>query len=237
MRSLIAASILTPLALAASPLPDYPFVYVYGVATHEVAPDKATLSFRVKSYDSEAERAYKQQSEVADAVVSFAEKLGVADSDIVAQAIEKSVVRREDDKGKEFEIVGYEAVRAVTIQFRELARFPELIEFLYRQPNVEGVSVVFGSKDESAILQKLTDKASRAARDNAEQLSKSFDRKLGAVRAISENGFAGLGSAFGFPGESYYGAGAGSAASKRDFRVIPATVSFRKVVYAIFAIN
>lgn len=235
MRSLIVASILAPLALTASPLPEYPFVYVYGVATHEVAPDRATITFRVKTYDVDADRTYKQQSEVAGAVLSFATKEGVADTDMVAQAIEKSVVRREDDNGKEFEIVGYEAVRAVTIQLKELAAFPALIDFLHRQTNIEGISVVFGSKDESVILQKLTDKACRTARENAEQLSNGFGKRLGTVRAISENGFAGLGSAFGFPGESYYGASL--AASKRDFRVIPATISFRKGVYAIFAIE
>jgi hypothetical protein len=68
-------------------------------------------------------------------------------------------------------------------------------------------------------------------------LSKGFEKKLGAVRAISESGFSGMGSAFGFQGDQGYSYGAANMASKRDFRVIPSTISFRKGVYAIFAIE
>jgi len=230
--------LLAPLLATASPLPDFPFVYVYGIANRGVAPDKATITFRVKSYDAQAERAHKMQSEIADAIITFATKLSVPTDDIIAQAIEKTAVRREDDKGKELEIIGYEAVRSVRIQLRELARFPELIEFLYRQPNVEAISVAFGSKDESAILQGLTDEACRSARANAERLSKGFERKLGSVRAISESGFSGMGDAFGLHGGSSYSLNASAGLSpRRDFRVIPATIPFSKGVYAIFAIE
>lgn len=236
MRTLLVALLLAPLVAAASSLPDFPFVYVYGLANREVVPDKAAITFRVKSYNVEAEPAYRKQAEVADAIITAASKLGVSSDDIVAQAIEKTAVRREDDKGKEMEIIGYDAARSVRIQLKDLARFPELIDFLYARPNVEDITVAFGSKDEGSIMQGLTDDACRAAKTNAERLSKGFGKKLGSVRAISESGFSGIAGAFGFPGESG-GYGAAGLGPKRDFRVIPSTISFGKGVYAIFAIE
>jgi len=237
MHRLLLALILVPLLAAASPLPDFPFVYIYGIASRDVAPDKATITFRVKSYDTQADRAYRKQSEIADALLAFTAKLGLPNEDIVAQPIEKDAVRREDEKGKELEIIGYDCVRSVRIQLKDLGRFPPLIEFLYSQSNVEGISVAFESKDEAIILRDLTSDACDAARDNAARLAKGFQRKLGNIRAISESGFSGIGGAFGFRGESEAGYMASSALSKRDFRIIPSTISFHKGVYAIFAIE
>jgi uncharacterized protein YggE len=236
MRTFLLALLFAPLAASASPLPDFPFVYVYGTAHREVAPDKVTITFQVKSYDVQAERAYRKQSEIADTVIGFATKLGVANDDLIAQAIEKSAVRREDEKGHELEIIGYDATRSVRIQLKELARFPELIEFLYSQPNVEQISATFGSKDETAILQSLTEDACRTAKANAERLSKGFEKKLGGIRAISETGFSGIGGPFGLPGEAGF-VGAAGIDSKRDFRIIPTFISFHKAVYAIFAVE
>lgn len=237
MRSILLVLIFVPLIAAASPLPDYPFVYASGVAHREVAPDKATISFRVKSYDVQAEQAYKKQSEIADAVIAFSEKLGVPSIDIVADAIEKTVVRKEDDKGKELDIIGYDAVRKVRIELKDLNRFPQLIDFLYSQSNIEQISVVFGSKDEEAILQSLTSDACKSARESAGRMAAGFQKKLGAVRAVSENGFSGIGSRFGLPGEEvgYYAAAA--IGEKRDFRVIPSTISFGKAINVIFSIE
>jgi len=229
--------LLAPLSTTASPLPEYPFVYVNGTANLEVVPDKGLITFRVKTYHSEATVAYGKQAEVADAFLAFAGKLGVPIEDIVAQAIEKSTVRKEDDKGKELEIIGYELVRSVQIELKDLARFSKLIDFLYGLPNVEGLHVTFGCKDENMIMQGLTDDACRTARTNAERLCQGFGKKIGAVRAISETGFSNIGSPFGFRGEpDGYGASSGLG-GRREFPVIPATISFRKWVFAIFAIE
>lgn len=240
MRILIVAIALAVFSTVgnASPLPDYPFVYVLGEAKREVAPDKANITFQIKSHHAQAEEAYKKQADVADVVISFAGKLGVAADNIVGGAIEKSAVRKEDERGRDLEIIGYDASRSVTIELKELSKFPELIEFLYTQQNVENIHVNFGSKDMESILQGLTAEAARSAKANAQRLSAGFEQKLGKVRAISESGFSGLSSPFGFRGDSnlYTGASAGGR-GKRDFRAIPATISFRKSVYAIFALE
>lgn len=235
MRLLLYAVLLIPFIAHASSLPDYPFVYVYGVADKEVAPDRAILEFDLKIYDQQADRAYQQQAGKADAILAHADKLGIASKDIVAQAIEKTAVRREDDQGKEYEIVGYELRRHVKIIVNDLTLFPALIEFLHTQANVESVSASFSRHDEESLFQELITDACRVAQQNAERLAKGFARELGSVRAVSETGFSGVGSAFGFPGDIGYGSA--SAMTKRDFRVIPATISYRRGVFAIFALK
>ena len=106
-----------------------------------------------------------------------------------------------------------------------------------RATHIESLSVTFGCKDAGAILQSLTDDACKAANENAERLSGGFRKKLAGVRAISENGFSGIGTAFGFTGEVNQSYGTMLSRENRDFRVIPSTISFQKGIYAIFAIE
>lgn len=237
MRTLIFLALLFSASAIASPLPEYPFVFVAGSASRSLPPDNASITFAIKAHAPLADQAYAKLSEVSGAVISFVEKSGVPTDDIVAQAIEKSVVRKTDDQGRELEIIGYDTVRGVKIEVKDLAKFPSVIEFLYRQENIERVSVSFGRSDAIQIQQNLTEEACNAAKVKAERLCSGFKQKLGSVRAISESGFSGLGSAFGFQGDQGYSYGAAARATTRDFRMIPATVSFYKTVHAIFSLE
>src|SRR5262245_54957310 len=107
--------------VAQSSLPDFPFVYVVGEATHAVAPDRAKITFNIKTYHTNAAEALKQQGESADKTLSFTKQLGITSNAITAEAVRKHVVRRTDEKGKELEIIGYETVRSVTIEVAELS--------------------------------------------------------------------------------------------------------------------
>jgi uncharacterized protein len=242
MRSLILLSfVLLPVLAVASPLPDYPFVYANGNATREVAPDKASITFSIKTYDTQADKAFAQQSEVAARVLDFASKLGLSNDAIVAKAIEKRAVRKQDDHNNDLEILGYETTRSVTADVSDLGLFPKLIEFLYSQPNVENISAGFGRKDETTIRQALVEDACRDARERAERMAKGFGKKLGNVRAISEFGVSNVRN-FLASGENYSVMSAdlalrGQDRIAHDFRVIPATVTFNAGIYALFAIE
>lgn len=237
MRSLFVCLLLGSLAAFAEQFPSYPFVNVTGFATKEVVPEEATVTFRIKTYDSQADRSYAMQADVASTVVTFAANLALPVEAIVAQAVEKRAVRKEDEKGNDLEIIGYEATRVVRIKMRSLDRFKELIEFLYRQSNIEDISVEFATKDEEAVMQALTDEACRKAQVSAERLAKGFGRKLGAVRAISETNFSELSGPFANGRGGYAVASAFGHQEKKDFSVIPATIPFRKIVYAIYTLE
>jgi uncharacterized protein len=238
--ALLSFFLFSALAIA-SPLPDYPFVYANGTATRGVAPDKASITFSIKTYDPQADKAFTQQSEVAAKVLDFASKLGLSNDAIVAKAIEKRAVRKQDDHGNDLEILGYETTRSVTADVSELGLFPKLIEFLYSQPNVESITATFGRKDEATIRQALVEDACHDARERAERMAKGFGKKLGAIRAISEFGVANVRN-FLTGGESYSAMYAdlqspGQNRIVRDFRVIPATVTFNAGIYALFTIE
>jgi uncharacterized protein len=236
MRHSSLSLLLIPFAVVASPLPDFPFVSVQGTARREIAPDKVTITFHIVSFDSSAEEAYRRQGDVADKVITFCEKLGIPTGAIVAQAIDKSATRREDEKGKEFEILGYKTDRNVKIELSDLLEYQKLAEFLYAQSNVEDIVAEFGRKDEVALRQSLTDDACKMAMEDAERLSKGFHKKIKVVRAISGRGFADLGSPFGLS-EDVGSYKAGSHQKNRDFEAIPSTITLQQRVYAIFEIE
>lgn len=225
--------------LGASPVPDYPFIYVHGRAEKTVAPNKAQISFQITSFSINASDAYREQSESADKVLTFAQQLGIPENAITARPIQKRAVRKDDEKGKQLEIIGYEAERAVTIEVTNLNLFTKLIDYLYEQLRTERISASFGRTDESAILKGLTESACTNARQSAERLSAGFGKKLKGVRAISEDEFSEI-------SEPFFSGGRrparitkipGGSPEILDFPVVPSTISFEKMVYAIFEIK
>jgi len=237
MRNLIVALLLAPLGVIASDLPQFPFVYVSGKAAREVPPDTASIRFRLKTYHADVEKALLLQSSAADALLSYAAKLALKAETITAEPVEKSLVRKRTERDESAEILGYNTARTVRIELRELKRFTELMEFLYRQPHLEDLSVTFGSTEEAGILRDLTIAACSDAKTKAEYLSAGFQRKLGNVRAVSESGVSSLGGIVLREADQSAEARYRGLTMVRDFRVIPSTIAFHKQVFAVFALE
>ena len=225
-----------PIALIASPLPEYPFVHVQGVAEVKVEPDMATIQLSITSFSKEAEDAQKGLSESSSNLYSVLVKLEISDEDSVAGTIEKNVARNEDEFGNDLEIIGYTMQRKVTVHVNDLKVYPELIEYLYQTKNIEDIEVIFNRSDRQRVLEDLVTDACVDATEQANRLAKGFGSKVKSVKAISESELERVFGVYGLPeGTSYrYG---GRVKSGTDFRVIPATITITKGVYAIFEIE
>jgi uncharacterized protein len=226
-----------------SALPDYPFVYVTGVATKEIAPDVADLDFGIETKNKDSEVAYSMQSSVAKKIIEFANSLGISGDDIIARPTQKSFLALINERLRASEGITepkepeYELSRTVTIHIKDLSVYAKLIELLYKQQYVVHIKSSFNRSDSVKIEESLIKDACSAALKKADALADGFSKKVKAVKAISEDGFSGMESTFGLPANSDRAYPSGLSSESADFRIIPLTIKFRRHIYAICEIQ
>lgn len=234
MKKLLPLLLLFVLPISASPLPDYPFVYVNETATKEIAPDLATLHFEIATRDKLAEVAFEQQAKTSKAIIAFATSLKIDGKDIISRPLEKSSEHQRYREIRESKEPQYDISRDVTITMKDLAAYPQLLEFLYKQEYVVEIHASFSRADEEKIRADLLKEACAQALKKAGTLAEGFSRKVKGVKAISEQGFEDFVGDFGLSANSS-GSFAASVlgGGEQDFRTIPETVTFRRTVFAI----
>ena len=185
----------------ASPLPDYPFVYVRGTAISDLPPDVANVTFKVNSANASAAAAEEVVSRRSAEILVFLTKQDISVRDVAAHEITKEVRTTNFSNKVAPAILGYELSRAFNIRIRRLSTWPEISGYLTRLSNVGDLEVSFDRTDKEKLQGDLVAKAAANARDNADRLATAFGKHLGTVVAISATGdFGRLGDPFGFEG-------------------------------------
>ena len=196
-RSLIAV-LIAATQLAASPIPDFPFTAVYGSATDEVAPDKATIKFTVLCHDPSSEVAVATVNEVLKKVVDGVVGLGVKKEDLVADDLSKEAVREKGEDYKRLKVLGYDVSRDVKVTVAEIERYTAVVRLIMATDNVTRVSTEFDTTKRDEIESTLMASACADAKKKAELLCKGVGSELGDVFAVSDQDFTALSDRFGF---------------------------------------
>jgi uncharacterized protein YggE len=198
MQKSLIALLLVAAQLAASPLPDFPFIAVYGSATKEVSPDKATIKFTVLCHDPSSEVAVATVNKVLTAVVDGIVGLGVSKDALVADALSKQAVREKGDDYKHLKILGYDVSREVKVTISEIERYTAVIRLIMATDNITAVSSEFDTSTRDEIEAGLMATACADAKQKAGLLSKGVGLALGDVFAVSDEAFTALPNRFGF---------------------------------------
>jgi uncharacterized protein len=235
--------------IRASDLPDYPFVSVGGDASIEIAPEQARISVTVKAFDKDPTNALATVEGRSRELLTFASSHKIKDEDVKAYEIDKAAVRREQKDSQDLDIIGYEVTRRFEILLKDLAGYEVIIRKLLSMENVTSCSTSFERKDAKKICLELREKASRDAKEQAEQLAKAFGVDLGTVQAISERGFHDLPAVF-LPlrrervGVQVYTLGGdspfGDASTERgndNTLFVPSTITFEAHIDAIYRLK
>lgn len=157
-----------------------------GLASIEVKPDKATISFEVLVFSKDSAAATNELSSVSQNLQKFFTTREIPSADVKAQDIEKFTVRRTDDNGKELEILGYEIRRSFSITLTDLKKFETIMRDLYAMPSITTLNAEFENSEQNKHEAELLQKACAQARAEAEQLAKGFGARLGSVHRISK---------------------------------------------------
>jgi uncharacterized protein YggE len=241
MKKIAGALTVFTLATAtfAATIPDFPFVFAQGEATVEVAPDTATMTFRIESFHENSSNAVAEVRSRSVEVINVLGKLGFGKGTLVSYELDKSVVRERKDY-KELKILGYEATRRFELTIDDLLKYEKVAKALFKTDGVTDIETTFGRKDQRKIEKKLMASACADARNYAEGMTKGFDRELGDVHCISKWGFGNMGTVFGLGADSYDSSGAMACmvgSDEDDFLFIPSTISFQNSVAVIFKLK
>lgn len=233
----------TILLLAAAPaaaesLPAFPFVFVTGEASREVAPDKATVTFRIEVFDASSEGALELITARSKQAAGLLKKHGVTDADITAFEVAKRAVRENAPQGEPLKILGYETSRTFSITLRDVKRYDALVRGLLGMQNVVDVGASFDVEKRIDIEAALVAAATADARAQAQRMAEAAGMRLGAVHALSHADFGAIPGHFGMgepQGPVAYRMARAEAGS--DVFFVPAAIPLQSQIHVLFRLE
>lgn len=184
--------------LAASPLPDFPFINVTGQATLDVAPDKAQIRFQLRQTGTTAEQATRGVYQQGEKLLDFLKSKGLTEQALDAAQINKEALFKDyQDRS----IIGYEASQPITLTLDNLEHYVAIMDYLFTQPQIFSIHSSFDHSQREQLEITLSEKAGANAKQRATMLAAAQGVKLSSVFAITESGgFGNLAGDFGFGG-------------------------------------
>jgi uncharacterized protein YggE len=192
-KPLVLAIALLPFAAQASNLPDYPFIHTSGEGFAMILPDMGEIDFDITAFNADP----------AVAVAVVAERAAQVQALMVDG--ESSAAMRDMRKEMRAAEADYAVRSSVHIVVRDLSKWRSLMQALLAMPNLDHLSTTFGRTDREKAELELTANAVKDAQRRAEAMAAGFDKKVGAVSAISSGQLRNLTNAVGLmPGDLYY---------------------------------
>lgn len=229
---------MVPGGVVASPVPDFPFITVTGSAQLEVEPDTAQLRLVIRATESTAEQATTAVYRQGNALLDF-----LKSKDVELDAIEAAQINKEatyQDYSSRT-ITGYSATQPVTVQLKSIEHFVDIMDYLFKQPNIFSIQSQFGSSKQADYETELMAKAGADARKRAEQLSAAQGVALHSVFAISEGSrnWGSLAGDFGFGGGAVYGPQMRASADGMESSslVMPKSIQLQQSVNVIYRLE
>jgi uncharacterized protein YggE len=219
-----------------SPLPDYPLAYAIGAAKTNIAPNTATVNYRVVVRDKDATKATQAiQSRSADTIALLL-KEGVKKEDIVAFEVEKNVVQDSENQ-KRLEFLGYEVARPTRFTIQDFEKYQTIISTLMKMPDVVDIRTTFDRTDRKSIEATLVAQAVADAKTKTQVLLDGAGQRIVKLRALSEYGFYDLAGTFGLESRMSSGRAAGATAQPAETLFAPTTIEFHSSVSVIYEIE
>ncbi len=236
---LLGTALMCAAMASASPLPEYPFVFTTGSAKADVPPDVVELSFSVSAHNANEGEALKAVQQGVQRVLAILANADVKEADIDASSINKSE-QRHWDEDKDMSVPdGFDVTRTFTVTVRDLAKYPVMGKALLDLSGTSDFDPTFNRTDRLKIESDLFQRAAQDAKARAERMAASFERKLGAVRAIAQIPFGDVSNWLGVGGDQRYLSDIVVTGSRRrvtepDSLLVPATISISAKVNVVF---
>lgn len=239
MNRIIAAIIFAAVVTTAtaSPLPDYPFVFVSGSADVKLPPDTCQVSFQITVRDKNPTNGLQTVETRSAEILALLAQNKIKPEDIVAYEIGKEMIRNYE-KRDQFEFQGYEITRRIQFTLHEMQKYEPIMKALLTLPDVAGLGSHFDRTDRKTVEARLTAQAVANARDKAELLAQAAGQRIAKLRAISQNDFDNLAAEFGL-GENEHRRPAmlTPLPSGGQLLFIPTTIEFEDSVSILYEIT
>jgi uncharacterized protein YggE len=251
MRTLVACFLLLAAGVPAwgTDLPAFPFINVTGVATREVAPDLAKVSFTVTARDASFEVAANTVATQTQAALDLLTAAGIDSADIDAHGVAKQVVFDRESGGissgpRRPGTPRFDVSRSIAVLVRKVASWPDLATKLLEMPNVEDLEAHFDRTDRKALEAELLAEAAHDAERRAGLMAGGFGQHLGAVQAVSQDPFEQISDRFlradmryAYAGSPTLGVSGGMRRVSAQQVLVPATIPLGTSINAIYRLE
>ena len=192
MRSVLLFLLCLPLsAFADAGLPTAPYIYVQGHAEVKRAADKVNLRFEISALDPDQAKANEQVQAQAAQVFALLDKSKIPKADVIAGDLTSEPEYEEDENGiaRRGKLLGYRVTRPFTVEVRDLAAFPSLVDQILALRVFAFTGVTEGLTNAKAMEEEVWDKAIANARERAEKTLKAAGSTIESLYAISPVAF------------------------------------------------
>ncbi len=159
-------------------------ITVHGQAEVRVTPDQVVITLGIQTFDEQLSAAKERNDEVMSALLAVARDQGIDEEDVATDYL--SIEPRVRDHLDVPELVGYQVRRTIVVTLKDTERFEGFLSSALEA----GVNYVHGVDFRTTELRKYRDqardKAMIAAREKAEAMAGSLDRKIGKPLSIQE---------------------------------------------------
>ena len=161
-------------------------IHVSGEGTIRVSPDMAVVQFGIVTRDDDAEVARSENAEASSAAMNAVRDLDIPEERIQMEALRLQPQREYNQKTRQYEERGFEAVRQVSVEVHDLSKLPTLIARIVQRGANRLQGVRYDLQDRSEARNEALRAATEDARTKAQLLAETLGAQLGPVRRIDE---------------------------------------------------
>lgn len=184
MKKLIGFCLLFSLPVLANVIPAEPHIYVEGYAEQLVYPDQVKTTVDITELNMDPELAKQKVEQKASALLLALQPLGIGKEQISAAPL--SIEVEYDYENKKKIPLGTRVGWTVEITLPEPAKYSLLTDVLVKAGINDILNSVGVIKDERAIKKQVAMLALKEARQKAEDMAATQDKKIKDVYSISE---------------------------------------------------
>lgn len=164
---------------------------VRGEARLSARPDLATIRLGVWARSPTARQAQESVARAAGQVIEALTALGIAPDGLQTQGLSLQPVWRHNERTREPELAGYEALYTLRVDVADLARVGEVVDAAIGAGANRIESIVFTVRDTGPLKEQALQQAVADGIRQARVLAAAAGMRLGALRRIGDVQFGG----------------------------------------------
>ena len=163
------------------------YVAVDGHATISAEPDVATIRMGISARAADVDAARREVVDGTRKFLEFADDQGIDDSDVQTFGLSVQPEYRWNRDEERQEFVGYVVTRQIVVELDNLDKLGAVMEGAVSTGINQVQPPELRRSDERELRRRALADATQDARANAEQIARSLNARLGAVRTVSSS--------------------------------------------------
>jgi uncharacterized protein YggE len=155
-----------------------------GYATLNIIPDSIILDIGLENKKSSVAESISETKELRLKVINICEKYNIKVDDIICSIIETRITELKE-RGNNLEPLTYSSFQSIQIKINDLNVWEKIIEELLQNIGVGIKNIQFVNTDIDNYESAVQVLAIKNATENAEQIAKEMDIKLGSVKYVN----------------------------------------------------